>query len=47
MLAGETAIFAANAQGVSFLWLNVVGCVATVATGLIVSTFTTRRSANA
>jgi Na+/proline symporter len=37
MLVGEAAIFAANSQGVSFLWLNVIGCAATVLAGVVVS----------
>jgi len=37
MLVGEAAIFSANAMGVSFLWLNVVGCATTVIAALVIS----------
>ncbi len=39
ILAGEAAIFSAQAAGVSFLWFNVIGCGATVAVGLAISRF--------
>jgi len=45
MLAGEGAIFAAQAAGYSFLWFNVFGCLTTVAVGMGLSGLTGRRSA--
>lgn len=36
ILAGETAIFLAWSAGISFLWYNVIGCLATVATGAFI-----------
>lgn len=43
ILAGEGAIFAAQAAGYSFLWFNVVGCLTTVTVGLALSGLTGRR----
>jgi hypothetical protein len=44
VLAGEAAIFAAaKFTNIAFLWYNVIGCVAVIATALLVSVAERRR----